>query len=148
MCHCLVCIAGKLAVTGAALNGSLLPKSDKERSTTDESPVVKSQVSLSRHAFASCLLLCLLALHTSTSGHDSARFCFLWFAVKTEGCFLFAAPAAAGVLNIHCKYCVDCLQGKWRMPHCMPTNALAALLCSCCLTCRVSRYFADICNTA
>lgn len=53
-----------------------------------------------------------------------------------------------GVLNIHCKYCVDRLQGKWRMPHCKPRNALAALLYSCCITCRVSGYFADICNTA
>lgn len=38
--------AGKLAVTAAALNGSLLPRGDKERSTTDDTPISKSQVCL------------------------------------------------------------------------------------------------------
>ena len=42
--HISVCPVGKLALTAAALTGSLLPRGEKDRSTTDESPVVKAQV--------------------------------------------------------------------------------------------------------
>ncbi len=37
-------LAGKLAVTGAALTGTQAPKADKQHNVTDESPSVKPQV--------------------------------------------------------------------------------------------------------
>ena len=36
--------AGKLAVSAAALNGSILPRTERDRSTADDSPVIKAQV--------------------------------------------------------------------------------------------------------